>query len=325
MLAEIIRQMKDVCPDAWLMNFVNPMSMLCTYFARYTQTKWMGFCHQVHGSFGVVAEMLGMNPGDLQVVTAGINHMNFLLDIRKKSDSRSYKDEFFQAVKNNTYWKKLHKNVPEQVFTLEFLNTFGIYPVGYDGHIQEYMPFFYNKKEWEELGYESSYNHLVRFKEELKKKKKVTGTIQDVEVWRQVGKDIFPFPKDQTDLYYKETPVEVIESLLTTKPLYLDAMVTSNNGCVANLPFDAIVDIPAIIVGGQVRGISVGELPFFAAELCHRQIAIHELIARAAAEGSRQHFLEALCLDPFVRNLRIAKKIMEDYLAEYKEYLPKFN
>ena len=111
---------------------------------------------------------------------------------------------------------------------------------------------------------------------------------------------------------------------MAISPLYLDAAVIQNRGSVSNLPDDAVVDVPAVVVGGQVRGVRVGELPFFPAELCRRQIAIHELIAQAAVEGDRRLFLQALCLDPFVRGLSTARAIMDDYLAEYREYVPRF-
>lgn len=78
MFMDITRQMEKRCPDAWLMNFTNPMSILCTYFKNHTRLKALGFCHQVHGSFGVIAEMLGMEPGELEVVSAGVNHLNWL-------------------------------------------------------------------------------------------------------------------------------------------------------------------------------------------------------------------------------------------------------
>jgi len=68
----------------------------------------------------------------------------------------------------------------------------------------------------------------------------------------------------------------------------------------------------------------VGELPFFAAELCRRQIAIHELVVQAAVNGDRRLFLEALCLDPFVHDLDTARSLMSSYLEEYREYLPQF-
>ena len=324
-LMDIVRTMQEVCPDAWLLNFTNPMSMLCTYLRRFSGLRWMGFCHQVHGSFGVVAEMLGMEPGDLQVVTAGINHMNFLLDVRRRGEQGSWMKQFLAAVRESPYWRKNLKNVPEQVFTLEFLDTFGIYPVGYDSHVCEYLPFFYSPEEWEELDYRSTHHTLSEFREKAREASgDATGTIQDVEVWRKIGKDVIPFPKDVAHPYYKETPVEVMDSLLTGQARYLDAMVIENRGSITNLPPKAVVDVPVVIAGGEARGVGVGDLPPFAAELCRRQIAIHELVARAAAEGDRTRFLEALCLDPYVRGLSTAKKIMEDFLEAYREYLPQF-
>lgn len=322
-MKEIVEDMEELCPDAWLMNFTNPMSMLCTYLYKHTAIKSLGFCHQVHGSFGVVSEILGFEPGDLQVVTGGINHMNFLLDIRKKGNDESYMNEFFAAVRKSKYWQENLENIPEQMFTLDFLNSFGIYPVGYDSHICEYLPFFYATQKWKELGYRSSLEG-VRELQKVQTSKAATGTIDDVEPDRMLGKGVFPFPKEPGSDYYKESPVLVMESLITSKPEYLDSIVLLNRGCIANLPSDAVVDIPALITGGRVRGIEVGELPLFAAELCRRQITIHELVAQAAISGDRRLFLEALCLDPFVHDLDTAKSIMDDYLQEYREYLPQF-
>ncbi len=319
----IVEDMEELCPDAWLMNFTNPMSMLCTYLYKYAPIKSLGFCHQVHGSFGVISEMLGFEPGDLQVVSAGINHMNFLLDIRKKGSDKSYTDDFFAAVRKSKYWQKNLENIPEQMFTLDFLNTFGIYPVGFDNHICEYMPFFYTTQKWKQMGYRSSLEGVQEL-QKIQTSKPATGTIDDMEADRMLGKGTFPFPKEPGGDYYKETPVLVMEALITSKPEYLDAMVLLNRGCVSNLPFDAVVDIPAMVTGGRPRGIEVGELPFFAAELCRRQIAIHELVAQAGVSGDRRLFLEALCLDPCVHSLDTTRHIMDDYLDEYREYLPQF-
>ncbi len=189
----IAEDMKELCPDAWLMNFTNPMSMLCTYLYKHTPIRSLGFCHQVHGSFGVVAEMLGFEPGDLQVVTAGINHMNFLLEIHKKGSEESYMDDFFAAVRKSKYWQKNLENIPEHMFTLDFLNTFGIYPVGFDNHICEYLPFFYAPEKWRQLGYRSCLEG-VRELQKIQTSKAATGTIDDVEPDRMLGKGVFPFP-----------------------------------------------------------------------------------------------------------------------------------
>lgn len=325
-MMDIIRDMEAICPGAWLMNFTNPMSMLCTYLHKNTKIKSLGFCHQVHGSFGVIAEMLGMEPGDLQVVTAGINHMNFLLDIRRKGTGKSYKKEFLSRVKKSPYWQKNHDNVPEQVFTLDFLKTFGIYPVGYDNHIGEYIPFFYSKEECDGLGYRPCVDTLNKLRAVQKESvDRASGTIDDVEPERILGKGLFPFPRDPAGPYYKEMPVKVMEALVSSTPLYLDSLVVVNRGCVANLPADAVVDIPVMIAGGEARGVFVGDLPCFAAELCRRQIAVHELVVKAAITGDRSLFLQALCLDPFVHGLRTARALMDDYLNEYRDYLPQFH
>ena len=328
-MQDVVRDLEAICPDAWLMNFTNPMSMLCTYLYKRTKVKSLGFCHQVHGSFGVISEMLGFEPGDLQVFSAGINHMNFLLDIRRKDSGASYMDEFLSRVRESDYWRKIQEFIPEQIFTLEFLNTFGVYPVGYDNHICEYMPFFYSPEEVEKLGYPSKLANLKEFREKgldqmFREDSKVTGTIDDVEVDRILGKGKFPFPKEPGGDYYKETPVSVMEALITSEPLYLDSGIVLNQGCISNLPDDAVVDLPIIVAGGAVHGVQVGELPFFAAELCRRQIAVHELVVQAAVTGERQRFMEALCLDPFVHSLKTARNLMDDYLREYEEYLPQF-
>ena len=130
MFMGILKEMEDRCPNEWLMNFTNPMSILCTFFKNCSSIKALGFCHQVHGSFGVIAEMLDMEPGELEVLSAGVNHLNWLYDIRKKGTGESCMDEFLEKVRKSKYWKQRFKNIPEQNFTLEALNTFNMYPVG---------------------------------------------------------------------------------------------------------------------------------------------------------------------------------------------------
>jgi len=111
---EITDAMSKYCPAAWLMNFTNPMSFLCTYLNKYTRIKTLGFCHQVHGSFGVIAEQLGMEPGELEVVSGGINHFNWLFDVRKRGTGKSCLPEFYRKVKQSPYWRKKFPKTPRQ-------------------------------------------------------------------------------------------------------------------------------------------------------------------------------------------------------------------
>lgn len=317
MFQEILAAMEKLCPNAWLLNFTNPMSILCTYFKNYSPVKFLGFCHQMHGSFGVIAEMLGMEPGELEVLSGGINHLNWLFDIRKKGSGKSCTEEFLSKVRKSKYWKKKFEMVPPQTFTLEVLNTFNMYPIGYDDHIIEYLPFFWEQEEWKKYDYTS----LAGRYEKLAAKKSHTLEQQGL-----LGKEYKkpPFPINPHASYYKENPCTAIIALETNSTKYFDAMVIENNGAISNLPAGAIVDVPAVIVAGKARSVHVGELPIGPMEICRRQITLHEMIAKAAHEGDGNLILQALCLDPYIRSLAQARKIWSDFKREYKECLVAF-
>jgi alpha-galactosidase len=317
MYMEILKKMEELCPDAWLMNFTNPMSILCTYFKNYSSIKALGFCHQVHGSFGVIAEMLDMEPGELEVFSAGINHLNWLFDIRRKGTAESCLEEFLSKVKESKWWKSRHENVPPQNFTLEVLNTFGMYPIGYDDHIIEYLPFFWEEHEWNQHGFKQLAGEFRKLTEENHHALEATGLL---------GKEYKepPFPKDNNHPYYAEAPCEVIMALETNTPTYFDAINIVNNGAVGNLPADAILDVPALAIGGEVRSIHVGDLPLGPMEICRRQVTLHEMIAKATHEGDEALAVQVLCLDPYVNSITQAKNIWKDFKEVYKEDLPTF-
>ena len=318
--------MRELCPDAWLMNFTNPMSFVCTYLNRFGGVKALGFCHQVRGSLGVIAEMLGMAPGDLQAITGGVNHFNWLLDIRRRGAAGSYMEEFVARVTKSKWWRKIHKGVPEQRFTLDILKTFGLYPVGYDNHICEYVPFFYDPAEWKQLGYEPQLDSLRR---ELRRRKRWRKDVSNEDLREEQVRargELFDavFPRDGHHPYYRERPTEVMEAFARNALCHLDAIVIPNRGAIDNLPHDAVVDIPAVVTGGEVRGVHVGPLPTFAMELCRRQITIHELLVEATVEGDRRKVVQSMALDPYVRSIRQAERITDAFLKHYKDDLPQF-
>jgi len=321
MFKPILEEMEKRCPDAWLLNFTNPMSFLCTYFKNYSSIRALGFCHQVHGCFGVIAEMLGMQPGELEVITGGVNHFNWLFDIRKRGTNKSFMTEFLSDVRQSKYWHENKENIPFQKFTLEILETFGAYCVGYDDHAVEYLPFFYEENEWSEHGFEGILTRRLRPAVEKGDSSK---TLEAMTLLAEAREQTISFPANDAHPYYAEKPCAVIDALETNRPLYLDAINIVNHGSIDNLPVDAIVDIPAVIIGGEARGIHVGELSIGPMELCRRQITLHEMIARAVHEGDEKLVIQALCLDPYVRSITQARNIWKDYKKEYISYLPTF-
>ncbi|MCF7837216.1 MAG: hypothetical protein K9N49_01155 [Candidatus Marinimicrobia bacterium] len=313
----ILPEMERLCPEAWLLNFTNPMSILCTYFKNHSPVRALGFCHQVHGSFGVVAEMLDMEPGELEVVSAGVNHLNWLFDVRRRGTATSCLPEFIERVRASKYWRERFPNVPEQNWTLEVLNTFGMYPIGYDHHICEYMSFFWEPQEWAAHGVHSMTETYTRMAQQ---------TFREVKEQKLLGQQYKapPFPRDSDHPYYAEKPCQVIVALETNTPTYFDAINIRNNGAVTNLPADVILDVPGLAIGGEVRSVHVGELPPGPLEICRRQTALHEMIVAATVAGDESLVVQALCLTPFVRSITQAKQIWQAYKQEFLEYLPTF-
>ena len=100
--------------------------------------------------------------------------------------------------------------------------------------------------------------------------------------------------------------------------------MTPNCGAVDNLPTEAVLDVPAVAIGGDVRPIHVGALPPGPLEICRRQVALHEMIVQAANEGSHSLAEQALCLDPYVHSITQARAIWKDFYETYKEDLTDF-
>jgi len=315
---EIAEKMEKLCPDAVMMNFTNPMSFICTYMKNHTKIKTLGFCHQVHGSFGVISEMLGYPPDELEVIAAGVNHLSWLFDVRHKGTRSSCMKEFIEKVMKSRYWNEPLPELSSQIFTLEVLKTFKMYPVGYDEHIIEYMPFFWEKHEWEQRGVKA----LTEEYHTLALKNKHTLEIQ--RLWgERVNKP--EFPANPGDPYYAENPCRAIVALEKNVPAYFDAINIRNNGAIGNLPPDVILDIPGIAVGGEVRSIHVGDLPPGPLEICRRQTVLHEMLTQAFHERDGNLVEQIFCLTPYVRSITQARQIWRAYCEEYKEYLPDFH
>ncbi len=121
-----------------------------------------------------------------------------------------------------------------------------------------------------------------------------------------------------------EGALEMIENIAGGGTHYHLAANLPNVGQIANLPLGATVETPVLVNGTGVHPVHVGALPEGVAELCRREIAVDQLCVDAAVEGNRGKALQCLLLDPMVRDIRMAHKILDDYLVTYREYLPQF-
>ena len=331
---QIVRDMEQVCPEAWFINYTNPMIRICDAIARYSQIKVVGLCHQIHAGYGMVgyvlAEALGIDvPSGLisahadpdiwprlnhladqamervEIIAAGLNHFTWMLDIR---DKRTGQDLYPLFAERWAAFDPTFEPLTRRVF-----HAFGRFPIPGDEHLCEYLPWVSNPQtqpwekyeislyDWERMAKHRSHGHR-----EIDQMGRGEASIEHLRAADSEG------------------ALEVIENIAGAGRHYHLAVNLPNQGYITNLPEGAIVEVPGFMSGAGVSGVGVGPLPESIAELCRREITVARLCVDAAITGDRQAALQCLLLDPVITDLDIAQQLLDDYLQTYRQYLPQF-
>ena len=331
---QIVHDMEQLCPDAWFINYTNPMVRICDAIHRYSKIKAIGLCHQIYAGYGIVggllADKLGIElPEDskklfadskywpiigkisrrtaeiIDIKAAGLNHFTWMLDIR---DRRTGED-LYPLVRER--WE--HSDPNFEPLSRRVFAAFGLMPIPGDGHLCEYLPWTSDPdtKPWEKY-------HLHLYDWESAEK----GRDEGHKKIAQMGEGTLGI--EELKGADSEGALEMIEAIAGAGNHYHLAVNLPNVGQITNLPTGAIVETPGLISGLGARGFPVGALPEGVAELLRRELACVRLSVDAAASGDRQAALQCLLLDPVLSDMDIAKDVLEDYLLTYKQYLPQF-
>jgi len=306
-IIDICRDMERICPEAQVINFSNPMTTICTAIHRYTNVKFVGLCHGLAGDgLPAVAKILGVKPDELDVVAAGINHFNWILELRYK---RTGKDAY------PVLRKKAPGNLPsDQLLVGELYRTFGLWVTPSDSHVGEYLKFgTLRKSEWAP-GVEPMVFNYKSVRAGMRKAER------SAQAFAEGKRDL----KALLDQPTHEDAVPIVDALAHQRRRRFLAVNVPNRGYVSNLPDGAVVEVPGVTTRAGVRGVHVGELPTGIAALCQRQVAICELTAQAAVERSRSAALQALLLDPVLPDIETAEKLLDKLLTANARYLPRF-
>jgi alpha-galactosidase len=331
---KIVRDMESLCPDALFVNFTNPMVRICDAVNRHSTIKAVGLCHQIYIGYVMVGvalardlgievpeELTGMHAAVDQfagqyrvrqqivplvdIRAAGLNHFTWILSIH---DRRTGEDLY------PLFRKRFFELDPAfEPLTRDVFSAFDLFPVPGDTHLCEYLPWASDAqtKPWEH------YN-IRLYDWELMASVRDFGLdhISEMAGGHQTIEHLL-----HTD---SEGALEMIENKAAATTHYHLAANLPNVGQIANLPYGATVETPVVVDGAGVHPVHMGALPEPVAELCRREIAVGQLCVDAAIEGSREKALQCLLLDPVITDIGTARKILDDYLTSYKEYLPQF-
>ena len=278
-LRDFARDMEEVCPDAWFLNYTNPMGILAGYMQRYTPIKTVGLCHSVQVVAKNCMEHLGMDYSRYgHSLVAGINHMAWLLEIYDK-DGRDLYPEIRERAKG------INDQKHDDMIRMEYLNNFGYYVTESSEHNAEYNP-FYIKSKYPELI--DRYNIPL---DEYPRRCEV-----QIERWKERRDAILrgEIPEHKRSLEYASY---IMESMVTDTPYKIGGNVI-NRGLITNLPDEACVEVPCLVDGSGITPTYVGALPPVLAAMNMTNINVQMLTIEAARAKSREAIYHAAMLDP---------------------------
>ncbi|MDW8226217.1 MAG: hypothetical protein RMJ60_00275 [Anaerolineales bacterium] len=333
-ILDIARDMEEACPNAWFINYTNPMIRICDAVNRYTKIKVVGLCHQIYIGYIMVGIALahdlgfeipegivGMHSDPMQyalhdqvkrqviprldIRAAGLNHFTWMLSIHDRQTGKDlyplFRQRFFEL------------DLTFEPLTRRIFEIFGLFPIPGDTHLSEYLPWLSDPrtKPWEKYNlrlYDWDLNAAIR-------------EFQHERLRRMADGEMTISGLEQTD---SEGALEMIENLAGAGKHYHLAANRPNRGQIPNLPHNAIVETPVMVDGAGIHPVQVGELPTPIAELLRREITVAQLCVDAVVEGDRQKALQCLLLDPVITDIETAHQVLDAYLQEYREYLPQF-
>ncbi|MBQ8343035.1 MAG: alpha-glucosidase/alpha-galactosidase [Clostridia bacterium] len=279
-MKDFARDMEEVCPDALLLNYTNPMAILTGYMLRYTKVKTVGLCHSVQVCTSQIFEQLGLDHDTVgRELIAGINHMAWLLDVRDK-DGKDLYPEIKRLAKEKNATQK-HDNMVR----FDYIDKLGYYCTESSEHNAEYNP-FYIKSKYPEL--------IEKFNIPLDEyPRRCVNQIAD---WKKQREELLNGGEIE-HVRSHEYASRIMEAVVTNTPYQIGGNVI-NNGAIENLPADACVEVPCLVDGNGVQPTRVGRLPVQCAAMNMTNINPQLLTIEAAATGKREHIYHAAMLDP---------------------------
>lgn len=278
-LDEIAKDMEEVCPKAWFLNYTNPMAMLTGYMQRHTNIKTIGLCHSVQVCSKCLLELLDIKVDGYKDFIAGINHMGWLLKIEDMEGN-----DLYPIIRK----KALEKSENEKhcdMTRFEYIKYLGYFCTESSEHNAEYNSFFIK----------SRYPELIE-KYNIPLDEYPRRCVEQIENWKKQRDEIFANGM-VTHERSREYASRIMEAMLTDEPYRIAGNVI-NNGVITNLPSNACVEVPCMVDGMGIHPIFVGSLPEQLAAMNRTNINPQLLTIEASKTKKITDIYTAAMLDP---------------------------
>lgn len=308
-ILDITKDMAELCPNAWLVNFTNPAGIVTEAVLRYGKIKRVvGLCNVPVGMQKGIAKMLEVDSSRVRVDFAGLNHMVFGLNVYL--DGNKVTDKVIDMMTNDDS-KIGVRNITTIAWEKDFIKALGIVPC-------PYHRYYYQTRKMLEKDLESAQKEGVR-----------------AEVVKRIEHELFELYKDENlaikppqlekrgGAYYSDAACNLINSIYNDK-CDIQPVNTRNNGAIASIDNDSAVEVSCVITKEGPRPLVVGDLPVPVRGLVQQIKSFERTTVEAAITGDYQKALLAMTINPLVPSDSVAKQILDEMLEAHKDYLPQF-
>jgi len=306
-MLDFAKDMQEVCPDAWFLNYTNPMAVLTNAMNTYGGVKTVGLCHSVQVCVPHLFNNLGVDTTGVQWKVAGINHMAWLLEVTK--DGKDLYPELKRLAKEK------QKEIHHDMVRYELMFRFGYYVTESSEHNAEYHPYFI-KRNYPEL--------IDRYNIPLDEYPR--RCINQISRWKTMREELVN-NKHLEHTRSHEYASHMLEAMETDIPFKIGGNVM-NTGLITNLPREACVEVPCIVDASGVTPTYVGDLPPQLAALNRTNINTQLLTLEAAITRKRDHIYHAALLDPHTSaelSIDDIVALCDDLIEAHGDWLPKYN
>jgi len=326
-MLDIAEDMQKLCPDAWLILDNNPLSKILAALERHSDVKWIGYCNGHEMIQMALEQLLGRDErthlrdadpierefmvpsGNVDILLAGINHLQWVTDIRDSATGEDLYPLVMKTIKN----MKAGEFPAGYRFIFESAKQLGFVCSPADNHVGDYLWFIdrktadrcslkpYPVDQW--FG-----GRMANDWEEIVARYDSDESIKNYVSQRRIG----------------WLSLQIARYLMTSGQKYHPAVNLMNKGAISNLTHDIVVELPAVIGPDGPKAVQYGALPEGVAPYCQLIGSITNIVADAAATGSRKLALQALLLDPSIHSATVAEALLEDMLAYNRQYYTRF-
>lgn len=350
-LLEMCRDMEEVCPEATLLNYVNPMAMICWAISRASRIKTVGLCHSVQGTARDLAHDIGLPVTEINYLCAGINHMAFYLRFERNGQDLYPLLRQVVAEGRVPAWNRVR---------YEMLSRLGYFVTESSEHFSEYVPWFIKRDRpdlierfnipldeyiwrcedqigsWDKMSAaleDPDPEALRRFERAYRQERLATLELADPFHARQLrrwwGKEQEAKEEQQglKLLRSAEYGSLIIHALETGQPQVVYGNV-KNEGLIDNLPQGCCVEVPCLVDKNGIQPTRIGSLPPHLAALMQTNVNVQGLVVEAALTGKREHIYHAAMLDPHTAaelDLDQIWALVDELIAAHGDLLPDYH